>query len=187
MNGGRGSFFAPSRPSKSGVGVRLTLAFVAFALLCVWAVAQEDSADYWYNKSGEPFVNGSLEESVEAFNKAIEFDPQNAEAWRYRALTLRDLGEYDEAIAAFDRAIELDPQNTEAKVEKAGTLIVVGRQAEALAIFDELTAEVPEDPEERLRQSSAWAEQGERLRRAGALERVPQSLREGDRSRIGIR
>jgi len=137
-------------------GFRLTVVLMVLSALCTCAVAEEETADNWLNKGEQLMMNGSLEEALAAYERAIDLDHQNGEAWRYKALILRDQGEYDEAIAAFDRAIELDPQNTEAKVEKAGTLMVMGRQVEALAIFDELTAEVPEDPEERLWQSSAW-------------------------------
>lgn len=141
-------------------GVKSALALIALAALCSCTLAQEKTAENWIETGEELLFNGSLEESIEAFNKAIELDPQNGEAWRYKALIFRDQGEYDEAIAAFDRAIELDPQNAKVKVEKAGTLIIMGRQAEALAIFDKFTAETPEDPEERFWQSSAWRSKG---------------------------
>ena len=160
MKGKTGSLAAPSGRLKSEAGMRLALGMIALAALCSCTLAQEKTAEDWIERGEELLFNGSLEESVEAFNKAIEVDPQNGEAWRYKALILRDQGEYDEAIVAFDRAIELDPQNARVKVEKAGTLMVMGRQAEALAIFDELTTEVPEDPEERLWQSSAWRSKG---------------------------
>jgi tetratricopeptide (TPR) repeat protein len=160
VKGKSGSLAALGGRLKMRAGARSALALIALAALCSCTLAQETTAEDWIERGEELLYSGSLEESVEAFNKAIDLDPQNADVWRYKALILRDQGEYDEAIAAFDRAIEFDPQNTEAKVEKAGTLMVMGRQGEALAIFDELTAEVPDDPEERLRQSSAWRSKG---------------------------
>jgi tetratricopeptide (TPR) repeat protein len=160
VKGKTGSLAARSGRLNMRAGVKSALALIALAALCSCTLAQEMTAEDWIEKGEELLYSGSLEESVEAFNKAIEVDPQNGEAWRYKALILRDQGEYDEAIVAFGRAIELDPLNTEVKVEKAGTLIVMGRQAEALAIFDEFTAEAPEDPEERFWRSSAWRSKG---------------------------
>lgn len=160
MKGKTGLLAAFGGLLRFGAGMRSALALIALAALCSCTLAQERTAEDWIEKGEKLLFNGSLQESVEAFNKAIEVDPQNAEAWRYKALVLRDQGEYDEAIAAFDKAIEIDPQDTKTRVHKASLLIIMGRQAEALAIFDELTAEVPEDPEERLWQSSAWRSKG---------------------------
>ncbi|MBN1324190.1 MAG: tetratricopeptide repeat protein [Methanotrichaceae archaeon] len=139
---------------------RSALALVALATLCSSALAQENETGYWLERGEELLFNCSMEEAVEAFNKTIDIDPENVEAWRYKAIALRDLGEYDRAIEAFDEAIDLDPLNTRAKLEKAELLTVMGRRAEALSIFDEATAEVSEDPDERILQSRAWRGRG---------------------------
>jgi tetratricopeptide (TPR) repeat protein len=179
MKGKTGSAAAPCGLPSMRTSVRSAIALIALAALCSSTLAQENTAGDWIERGEELLYSGSLEESVEAFDKAIEIDPQNAEAWRYRALILRDQGEYDEAIAAFDRAIDLDPQDSRAKVAKAGLLVIMGRQAEALAIFDEFTAEVPEDSEERLQQSSAWRSKGNVFAEQGLWN---ESLRAYDRA-----
>jgi len=64
-------------------------------------------AEDWNRKGLDLMTNGSLEESVQAFNNAIEADPQNAEAWRYKALILRALGRNAEAEEASAKAMDL--------------------------------------------------------------------------------
>ena len=49
------------------------------------------------------------DEQLAAFEKAIELDPNNAEAWFNKGYALAGLKRYDEAIAAFDKVQELNP------------------------------------------------------------------------------
>jgi tetratricopeptide (TPR) repeat protein len=156
-------------PLRSGEVMRSALALIALAALCSSTLAQETTAEDWIEKGEELLYSGSLEESVEAFNKAIELDPQNADAWRLKALTLRDQGDYDEAIAAFDRAIDLDPQDTRAKVEKAGTLIIMGRHEEAAASYERAVDAFEDEIETHAELSNVWRYQwmGEALEALG--------------------
>jgi tetratricopeptide (TPR) repeat protein len=63
----------------------------------------------WYNK-GEALYNLSkYNESLEAYNKAIELNQSYAAAWSRKGAALRGLGKYNESLKAYDRAIELDP------------------------------------------------------------------------------
>lgn len=49
------------------------------------------------------------EETLEACDKAIELDPQCAEAYYNKGYTLGNFGRYEEALEAYDKAIELKP------------------------------------------------------------------------------
>ena len=53
-----------------------TVALLAVAMLCTSAVAQENTAEDWFNKGQEQFRNHSYEDANEAYDKAIELDPQ---------------------------------------------------------------------------------------------------------------
>jgi len=101
-------------------GARFALAMLVLAAICIGAAAEDEkSANYWYEKSLEQYNNGSLEESLQAVDKAIELDPENATLWAYKASSLNLAGvitqnqsRFDESLQAYDRAIELDPGNT---------------------------------------------------------------------------
>jgi tetratricopeptide (TPR) repeat protein len=45
------------------------------------------------------------------FDKAIEKDPQNIDAWNNKGITMSALGLKEEAIRCFNKAIELNPKN----------------------------------------------------------------------------
>jgi len=57
---------------------------------------------------------GRLEDAVEAFEKALELDPKNGDAWFRKAFCLHELGRYKEAMDSVGKALEIDPRDTEA-------------------------------------------------------------------------
>jgi len=46
--------------SKAIVGAKLALALLALAMLCISAIAQENTAEGWYKKGLEPGSSGGL-------------------------------------------------------------------------------------------------------------------------------
>ncbi len=114
--------------SKIVVGAKLALTLLALAILGVCAAAQEDTADYWYNKSGELYVNGS-------------YNPEYAEAWLHKAETLRSMNRLEEAVIAYYKAIELQPENEEDSwivwENEARILMQLGKYNESLEAYDE--------------------------------------------------
>ena len=69
-----------------------------------------------WNKRGLVLrCQGENEESLQAYNKAIELYPQDARAWYNKGYELYRINRYDEATQAFDQFLEfeLDPLNYE--------------------------------------------------------------------------
>jgi len=88
---------------------KFVIAIIALTLLCVPAFAQT-TAEEWSTKGVALMYQEKYDEAVQAFNEAIEINPQDADAWFNKG---RDLGiqcKLDEAIQAFDKAIEINPQ-----------------------------------------------------------------------------
>lgn len=48
-------------------------------------------------------------EAITSFDKVIEFQPDDVEAWYQRGLALSNLQQYSGAIASFDKATQLQP------------------------------------------------------------------------------
>jgi tetratricopeptide (TPR) repeat protein len=78
----------------------------------------------WTSTSAGPESSGSIT------------NPQDADAWVNKGLTLEDQRKYDEAVTAYDKAIELDPGNVEAWFRKGFTLRLQGKYDEAIKAFD---------------------------------------------------
>ncbi len=88
---------------------------------------------------------GRYQQSLAALDRAIEFDPTQAQAHSSRGLALRSLGDFPAALAAFDAAIELAPDDDFVIGERAETCRLAGRFEEAVADFDRAAALDPAD------------------------------------------
>ena len=54
--------------------------------------------------------SGKYQHAIESYNKAIELNPQYADAYNNRGFAYEQLGNHQEAIKDYSKAIELDPQ-----------------------------------------------------------------------------
>ena len=68
------------------------------------------SAQEQNNRGVILYYRGAPEAAEQAFRKALEAEPDNAEAWNNLGLALSRQGKGDEAVATFQKAIELDPK-----------------------------------------------------------------------------
>jgi tetratricopeptide (TPR) repeat protein len=55
-------------------------------------------------------ANEYYNDQILAFDRAIEIEPKNDEAWFNKGFALGGIGKYDEAIAAFDQVSAINPQ-----------------------------------------------------------------------------
>jgi len=82
-----------------------------------------------YYRGHELFAAGDYRQAAPLLQKAVEFDPTNAQAWLELGLSQLELGEVEKAKQALARAVELDPSLEQqtllplaAAAEKAGQL-----------------------------------------------------------------
>jgi tetratricopeptide (TPR) repeat protein len=88
-------------------------------------------------KQGVALSNlGKDEEALKAFEKAIEINPTDPEAWYNKGVALGKLGKNEEALKAFEKAIEINPTDPEAWYNKGVTLSKLGKDEEALKAFE---------------------------------------------------
>ncbi len=68
-----------------------------------------DSWEAWAAKADILYLQERYFESLDACNKALEINPQNALVWNTKGNVLYKLGRYDQAIECYDKAIEISP------------------------------------------------------------------------------
>ena len=89
--------------------------------------------------------DANLKEADKASRKAVEMDPESAEARASRGLALSLKEEYAAADAEFEKAIELNPKSYEAHYFFARCLFSQGRHAEAVKEYERACEVNPED------------------------------------------
>lgn len=112
---------------------------------------------------------GRYDEAVQAFNKAIEINPQYEAAWYLKGAALDRQGRYDEAIQACDMAIDINPQDADAWNIKGMVLEDLGMSDEAIEAYDNSTEINPQNPD-------AWYNKGEALYWLGKHDEAIQAL-----------
>ncbi len=142
---------------------RLVNVLLAIAIFCVSALAQENTAGYWIEKGNELVDNGSFEESLMEYDRAIQIDPENLDAWNRKAEILYALEQqaYRNVLSLSERRIETNPRDARAWQARAVALLSLGEEEEAnssrkkaLDIYDQEIRTHPEN-------ATAWFSKAE--------------------------
>ena len=112
------------------------------------------------------------EDALAAFDKALQVDPHNADAWISRSVELRMLNRDEDALAALDKAVELHPNNSHAWILRGMALARLYRDEEALTAYEKA---VELDP----KHAHAWVHRGIAL---GVLDRDEEALATFDKA-----
>jgi len=73
-----------------------------------------ETAFDWFMKGMDLYYQERYNESLQAYDRAIDLDPTDYEAWNNRGIDLGIMGRYDEAIASFEQAVALNQSYAEA-------------------------------------------------------------------------
>ena len=93
----------------------------------------------WITLGNDYFDSNQAQKSVQAYNKALELDPNNANVLTDQGVMFRALGFYDRALANFDKANKLDPKHLQSLFNTGIVYAVDLKQpAKAKAIFESL-------------------------------------------------
>lgn len=166
---------ADNKLPKLVVRSRFAIAILSLAVLCTSAMAQNNTAEDWYKKGLELNRNGSLEDAVRAFDRAIEISPNDITLWAAKVSSLNGLGKYNESLETLDKAFQIDPENPKAWELKGSTLFQMERYNESLVAYDNAIENIenykgglPVNRSEML--SGIWLSKGVTLRMVGRPE-----------------
>jgi len=68
----------------------------------------------WYQIGLDHLDESDYKKALEAFNKCVSLDSNNADAWYQIGLVHFDKGEYETSLKAFKKCVSLDPKNEDA-------------------------------------------------------------------------
>jgi tetratricopeptide (TPR) repeat protein/predicted aspartyl protease len=98
-----------------------------------------------------------LDQALEAFNRACELAPGNADYFYQRALLYAQLKQSGPALADLDRTIQLEPHHVAALLVRAGYRTESGDKTGAEADLDAANAVLPKEDNERLTLASEYS------------------------------
>jgi tetratricopeptide (TPR) repeat protein len=162
------------RSANEWQSIRGFLIFVltVLAILCVPVIGNDtqiESAAAWNENGTSLYSQGKYNESIQAFNNALEFDPVSPQIWYNMGNAFYSLGKYDEAITAYDKVVELDPTYAYAWFAKGKALNYQTKYDEAIQCFNKSIELNPRD-------SEAWYNKGYALLKLSKNDEAIQSL-----------
>lgn len=123
--------------------VRFVIALLAVAIFCASTMAQENAAEDWYKKGRDLSRNGSYEEAVLAYDRAIELEPNNVTLYIAKVPSLNTLAlitnnqsKRNESMETIDKALKIDPKNPSAWELKGSVLRQMKRYNESLDAYN---------------------------------------------------
>lgn len=88
-------------------------------------------AAIWINNGDQLKLAGKSKEAMEAYSKALSFNPENAQAYNRRGGIFLENGQYDQAINDFTFAITWYPRMTEAYLNRSKANLLKGDKLKA--------------------------------------------------------
>ncbi len=136
-----------------------------------------DAARSLYNRGTAYARLCNFKLAIECFDKILELEPDNSNAWYRRGVMFVRLCDYDEAIKSYDRALRIKPNHAAALNSRGVALLMMEQYEAAEAHF----AGVLDDVSERLmtpasragagkQWASMWCNRGYALEQLGLLE-----------------
>jgi tetratricopeptide (TPR) repeat protein len=134
--------------------------------------SRDEKVQQWIHNGADLYSLGRYDEAIECYDKALELNPQDADAWSGKGGCLMTMGRYEEAVNYYNTALEINPQHTMAWSGKGGCLICLGRYNEAIECYDKALELNPKD-------ALAWHSKGSCLM---SLRRFRQAIECFDRA-----
>ena len=100
-----------------------------------------------YSIRGNAYYDaGEYPQALEAYNRALELEPDHPDTLMNRGVTLGRMGRFEEALKDFNRALELRPDHPDTLYNRGLTLHNMGRYAEALKDYNRALQLRPKHP-----------------------------------------
>ncbi len=99
----------------------------------------EDSYEIWYTRGlllSTSLQFNNMIEALEAYDKALEFNPKALKIWVSKGSLLYLMGRYEDALYTYDSAIKIDSDFIYFWINKGDALMKLGRYNEAVISYE---------------------------------------------------
>jgi tetratricopeptide (TPR) repeat protein len=129
------------------VALSCTLGALLALALPIAALGKTTSAVDYYNRGNAKKAKGDLDGAIADYNRAIELNPKDEDAYNNRGNAKDDKGDHDGAIVDFNRAIELKPKDEDAYYNRGNAKKAKGDYDGAITDYDRAIELNPKDPD----------------------------------------
>lgn len=112
----------------------------------------------YLSKGNRAYDENEYDKAIEYYNKAIELDPDFADAYNNRGIAYRRKGECAKAIEDYNKAIELDPDYSEAYYNRGRAYRYLKEYDKAIEDYSKAIELNPEDAEAYNSRGVAYAD-----------------------------
>jgi tetratricopeptide (TPR) repeat protein len=116
------------------IKIEFILISMISAMVCPQSLAQT-TAQEWIDQGFTLYSQSKYDASLQAFDRAIALDHENADPWYNKGVVLYDQGRLDDSLQAFNKSIEIDPLDADAWYNKGSVLKELGRTTAAENAF----------------------------------------------------
>ena len=129
----------------------------------LWLPGSERKNDAaFYNNRGIDYrKEGKLDLAIKDFDKAIELNPDFAEAYNNRGVAYGINGQVDNAIADFNKAVGLNPTYADAYCNRGNTYLLTGEIDKAIKDYSRSIKHAPKDAVSYSNRGVAYLRKGE--------------------------
>lgn len=99
-------------------------------------VEQTDTDRVLHEQGSLLLDKGNYQEALTYFDRLLELNPDDRQAWAFRGTVLLFLERYTEALESCDRALLLDPKDSETWVMRGAVLHRLNRYQQAYKSYD---------------------------------------------------
>jgi len=101
--------------------------------------ATDENETQWFNVGVTRFNQGRYDESLQAYDKVVQIDRQNAAAWNNRGIVLGLLGKSDAALQSFMKATSINSSFAEAWFNLGIAYDIFGEYDNAIKAYTKAT------------------------------------------------
>lgn len=157
--------------------VKISLILALLSSLCLVAATQEETASYWAKQGDDLLRQGSPEEALDAYEKAIQLVPEN-ESLLLGVATMHHILQVQaatKALGLIEKKLEKNPQDMVAWSNRGVALTNLGRDDEALKSREKVLELLDQSLEKDPKNSTSWMAKAELLAGMDRLEEAVQA------------
>jgi len=137
----------------------------------------QKTKEQWLDDGTSHYNAKEYQKALTDYDRAIQLDPQDADAYYNRGLVYYNLKEYQKAIADYDRALQLNPQHVGAYYNRGLVYDDLKEYQKAISDYDRVIQLAPQDADTYNNRGNAYRELKEYQKAISdydrALQRAP--------------